>query len=834
MGITSKTSLLLFLIFISFSCFQASAAAVIGIDFGTLFYKTTLVKPGKSLYVVDNDQSKRKTPTCVAITPARLFQFDAYRSLASKPESSFSFLSQTLGLEFNSTEFQNHIQEFRLTHIPWIETENRHTVSVKANENYTVEELTAMILRTAKTLAERSAEESIKDCVLTVPPYLDNAQRLALKKSLEIANLNPLSFLNENLAASIKYVIDGTHNTSGKPYSIVLYVNVGASSFKVSVLNHSRDMDPETLKPADKIEVLGEHWDETLGGRHFDFVVADIIANKFNSLPQRKGKSDVRKSIKAMAKILERAADVKEKLSASKYVKVIFENLLDYVSYSGDIQRTEFEEKLEMYKKRIEHGIQSALNDAKITLGEIDEIELLGGGQRVPKIQEMIQSAVKEKRVSQRLNPDEAMSFGAGFVAAGLSRAYRVKPMILVGKAPYQINIFIGNLHEVCASNNMESTTPCSKSALSYKKPLVKKGDRLDKAKTVNIPFGSDLKLVLYEQKTEDSKSEKAILQINVTGIQDWYTKYQNEPNVTLKTALTFSFDELGIIDLTSAKLIEKRAISKIVTGNAGNDSQGNTSNKTEGKTITEQLEEKHPLEVSRIQLGVKQMTTEEVNQAKLRIDLMEQKEREARAYGEAKNNYESAIYSARDWLKEPKNEPFCTPDQRTTLLELLDKDESWIYASEENKPDKAEFVQKATSLAQNMNELKRRKKEYENFPDYMSELKGVSKNASQAISDLSKNHTWLKTSDIKPAKEKLEELEHWIIERQEERAKMPLTSDPVLTRSLVDSHISGLKAKIKSLRKIEKPKERTKKVCMKSVSPLDEWDKCFRGMREN
>ena len=189
-----------------------------------------------------------------------------------------------------------------------------------------------MILRNAKQMADHAADGIVSDCVVTVPPYFDYFQRLALNDSLKLAGLNPLAFINENLAGAIRFAID--EGASGKNSSVVMYVNMGATSFKVTIVQHSKVIDSETKKTADKVEIIGEAWDLTLGGRQFDFEMAEIMADKFNALPARKGKLDVRKNAKAMRRLIDKAEEVKVKLSAGKFLKFHLDSLLDYVSLS--------------------------------------------------------------------------------------------------------------------------------------------------------------------------------------------------------------------------------------------------------------------------------------------------------------------------------------------------------------------------------------------------------------------------------------------------------------------------------------------------------------------
>ncbi len=303
------------------------------------------MKPGKFLAVVENNAGDRKTYTEVSVQPTRLFQLDAHRAFISYPDLTFSFLVPLLGKPANSTFVQDHISKFMLNEIHWDNSSSRgnlrariHPRDPARNESvFTLEEILAMVLRNAKQSVTRAAEEEVTSCVVAVPPQFATAERVALLDALKLARLNPLGLINENLAAAVKYAIDGIAranirlaNATGRNHSLVMYINLGASSLKISVVNHTEILIGG--KKADSVQVIGEAWDDSMGSRLFDFQLAELVADKFNELPARKGKPDIRSNQKAMRRIIDKAEDIKERLSASKFFRLRMDNLADYVS----------------------------------------------------------------------------------------------------------------------------------------------------------------------------------------------------------------------------------------------------------------------------------------------------------------------------------------------------------------------------------------------------------------------------------------------------------------------------------------------------------------------
>eukprot|EP01022_Parablepharisma_sp_SALTPOND_P008074 TRINITY_DN135161_c0_g1_i1.p1 TRINITY_DN135161_c0_g1~~TRINITY_DN135161_c0_g1_i1.p1 ORF type:complete len:863 (-),score=125.78 TRINITY_DN135161_c0_g1_i1:1816-4404(-) len=798
---------------------NVSFTATVGIDLGTLYYKvqafilhpqTTLVKPGKPLLIVENNASKRKTPTQVTLADRRIFQLDAKHGFVANPDSAFAYILPFLGKEYNSTQFQKFVTAFQQQNIQWkISNEDRQSLGafVKSKKTaYELEEILAMILRDAKKMAEKMAEERITDCVVAIPPDFDQFQRAALHDSLTLAGMKPLAFVNENLAAAVRYAIDG-RNT--KNSSVVMYVNMGAASFKVSLVRHSKEMDSETKKLADKVEIIGEAWDQTLGGKQFDYEMVEVLADKFNALPARKGKVDVRTNPKAVRRLLANAEDLKEKLSAAKFMKIYVDSLLDYVSLTGEVTREEFEKRLIKFKPRVEAVIKVALKDAKMDLKDVDEVELVGSALRVPIIKDMISNALKDNKPNQRLNQEEAMSFGAGFLSASLSHSFKVKPIIVTQTTNYDISIEIANLYNETCTDTQKLM--CSKKPFSYKNTLIKKRSNYDTAKSVTFPYGSDLSIILYEHLGETLPTRK-LATFQVTGINEVSQKF----NATPKVALRFEVNSLGIVDLVSAKAITEKIITVNVTV---------PENDTANETVIEKpqkVEEKHALVINKQHAYPLPMNSQQIADAKLRLDAIDSQEEEVFKRASAKNNYESLIYTARDWLNDEKNEKFIIDKVKEGIIALLAEvnfilqkkiqEEDWLYKSGDNpEVTYQEFEKRTRELEDKMKEMKVRKKEFEAFPSYVERLNKFTKNATNLLEKIKKERTWIPEEQFQVIHQKIDELKEWVESKKAERAEKPPTSDPVLTQTLIKAKMNPIRTLIKALKDIEKPKPEKK-----------------------
>ena len=186
-----------------------------------------------------------------------------------------------------------------------------------------------MILAYGKNLSEKQANAKVKDAVITVPNYYNQEKRVMLLDAAELAGLNVIQLVHENTAAAVMFGIDRLDTE--KDMNVLLY-NMGGRDTEVSVVRYSAVTEAKQNKTFEYIDILGEGYDETLGGQAFDHVLVSILANKFNSLKQREGKPDVRQNDRAMKRLYKEAISIKDILSANKLVNVKVPELLDSIT----------------------------------------------------------------------------------------------------------------------------------------------------------------------------------------------------------------------------------------------------------------------------------------------------------------------------------------------------------------------------------------------------------------------------------------------------------------------------------------------------------------------
>lgn len=228
---------------------------------------------------------------------------------------------------------------------------------------YYTEELVAQVLGYGRKLAEAQAKGLVKDAVITVPAHYNLEQRLLLKQSAELAGLNVIQLVHENTAAATMYGIDRLD--ADQDLKVLIY-NMGGRDTEVSVVNYSAVTDARN-KTYEHVEILAEAFDETLGGKQFDDVLVQILANKFNSMKERQGKQDVRENARAMKRLYKEGSKIKDILSANKIVDVKIPELLDYVTLQFKLSRDEFYEACEPLFARVAIPVEQALAQAGLT-----------------------------------------------------------------------------------------------------------------------------------------------------------------------------------------------------------------------------------------------------------------------------------------------------------------------------------------------------------------------------------------------------------------------------------------------------------------------------------
>ena len=391
---------------------------VIGIDLGTTNSVVSVMEGGEAK-VIPNLEGNRITPSVIAFTDKgeTLVGEPAKRQAVTNPKNTIYSIKRFMGRRHNEVESEEKAVPYEV-----VGGANDYVkVAVKGKE-HTPPEISALVLRKLKESAESYLGHKVNKAVITVPAYFNDAQRQATKDAGQIAGLEVARIINEPTAAALAYGLE-----KKKDEKIAVF-DLGGGTFDVSILEVSEGM----------VEVLSTNGDTHLGGDDFDEVLIKHIADQF----QKEQGIDLRKDAMALQRLREAAEKAKKELSASQQTDI---NLPFITQHEGEakhlqmnISRSEFERLIDPLVDRCKAPVQNALKDAKLSPSEIDEVVLVGGSTRVPKVQEFVKKMFN-KEPHKGVNPDEVVSVGAAIQGGIISGD--VKDVVLLDVTPLSLGI---------------------------------------------------------------------------------------------------------------------------------------------------------------------------------------------------------------------------------------------------------------------------------------------------------------------------------------------------------------------------------------------------------
>merc|ERR1712190_609802 len=364
----------------------------IGIDLGTTWACVGVFQHGKD-EIIANDQGNRTTPSYVAFTDTeRLIGDPAKNQVAINPTNTIFDAKRLIGREYDDSTVQSDMKHwpFKVAQHgdkPKLEVEYKNET-----KTFTPEEISAMVLTKMKETAEAYLGHDVKDAVVTVPAYFNDSQRQATKDAGVICGLNVLRIINEPPAAAIAYGLD---KKKGSAECNVLIFDLGGGTFDVSILTIEEGI----------FEVKSTAGDTHLGGEDFDNRMVDHFVKEF----QRKHKKDLSQNKRAVRRLRTACERAKRTLSASAQANIEIDSLFEGIDFYTSVTRARFEELCsDLFKGTLE-PVEKALRDAKMDKSNIDEIVLVGGSTRIPKIQKLLSDFFNGKELNKTINPDAAV-----------------------------------------------------------------------------------------------------------------------------------------------------------------------------------------------------------------------------------------------------------------------------------------------------------------------------------------------------------------------------------------------------------------------------------------
>ncbi|KAH9813229.1 heat shock protein 70 family [Melampsora americana] len=506
----------------------------IGIDLGTT-YSCVGVWQNDRVEIIANDQGNRTTPSYVAFTKdERLIGDAAKNQAAMNPRMTVFDAKRLIGRRYDDQDVKKD-----MAHWPFkvIEKDGNPFIEVEylgETKTFSPQEISAMVLTKLKETAETKLGKEVKKAVITVPAYFNDSQRLSTKDAGAIAGLDVLRIINEPTAAAIAYGLGEASEKKDKKERTVLIFDLGGGTFDVSLLSITGGV----------FAVKATAGDTHLGGEDFDNALLEHFKAEF----KRKTKHDIDGDARALRRLRSACERAKRTLSSVTQTTVEVDSLFQGADFSASISRARFEEINAATFRSTLDPVDKVLKDAKVDKSKVEEIVLVGGSTRIPKIQSLVSDFFGGRQLNKSINPDEAVAYGAAVQAAVLTgqTSEKTADLLLLDVAPLSLGVAMqGDVFGCVVPRNTPIPTNKSRTFTTVE----------DNQSTVTFP--------VYEGERVTCKENRLLGEFELSGITP-------QPRGQAELVCTFEVDANGLLKVSALDRTSGRRANITITNSVG------------------------------------------------------------------------------------------------------------------------------------------------------------------------------------------------------------------------------------------------------------------------